>query len=100
MFFAPLLFACYRFIAVPSLLVTGVTTLVLSQAVSLPFLVYTIWTKVVTTLLLVGYVHFFRSGEFYFFNNLGISRSLIYRNMIVLDGVLAGLAFSFVFTFL
>lgn len=80
---------CFRFIALPSLLITLITSWILFQAESPLFLVYAIWTKLVTTALLLLLVILFRSSQFYFFNNLGFSNFSILARVSIIDLTIA-----------
>lgn len=58
---------CYRFIAIPALLITFILSIILFLSGTSLSLVLAIWTKVITTVLLILYVYFFRSSWFFFF---------------------------------
>jgi len=88
--------SCYRFIAVPSVLITIIVSMILLKSGTSLALVMVIWTKVITTGLLLLFVHHFRSSQFFFFNNLGHSNNSIYWNMIIVDVFIALVSFSLV----
>jgi hypothetical protein len=90
----------YRFIAIPSVSITLVTALIFYQSQAPVFLVVAIWTKVITTVLLLLFVHFFRSSQFYFFYNLGCSTRSIYSGMALIDLMIAAVSFSSVLVLL
>jgi len=96
MLWIKMVITCYRFIVIPSLFTTITSSIILLQSgTSLAFLM-AIWTKGVTAGLLLLYVHFFRSSQFFFFNNLGFSNRSIYVSMITIDFLLAIVSFSLV----
>jgi hypothetical protein len=85
---------CFRFIAVPSTLITLFVSWILFQSESPLFLVYAIWTKLITTALLVLFVILFRSAQFYFFNNMGYRNFSILIRMSLIDLMIATLFFT------
>ncbi len=91
-----IMFACYRLVALPSIIITLITSGLLGQSGTPFYLVQAIWTKVITTALLLAFVHFFRSNHFFFFNNLGQSRRAIYWNLIIPDVLICAASFSLV----
>ena len=96
MLWIKMVLTCYRFIAIPSLFITIISSsILLLSGTSLAFLM-AIWTKGITTGLLLLYVHFFRSSQFFFFNNLGCSNRSIYVNIITMDLLLAIVSFLLV----
>lgn len=80
---------CYRFIAIPALCITLISSIILWSSGTALALLMAIWTKGITTGLLLLYVYFFRSHQFFFFNNLGLSNRSIYLRTIILDFLLA-----------
>jgi hypothetical protein len=86
--------ACFRFIALPSIIITGVASLFVWHSGTPLFLVYASWTKIITTSLLVLFVHVFLSSQFYFFNNLGYSNTAVYKNMMAIDLFISFISFS------
>src|SRR5688572_26066022 len=89
-----LMLSCYRFISIPSLFITLVSAAVLFQLGDPLFLVIAIWTKVITTGLLMVFLYFFRSTQFFFYNNLGLSNRSIYAILVIIDFMVAALSFS------
>jgi hypothetical protein len=89
-----IMLSCFRFIAVPSVVITIIASIFLWQSGTALFLVYAFWLKVITTSLLLLFARFFLSSQFYFFNNLGYSNAAIYKNMITMDLLIAVTAFS------
>ncbi len=92
-----IIITCFKFIAIPSILITLISAVIFWSFESRLFIIPIFWTKIITTALLVTYVYAFRSEQFYFFNNLGCSNLAVYRNMILVDAALALVSFSFVF---
>jgi hypothetical protein len=86
--------ACFRFIALPSIVITGITSLFIWDSGTPLFLIYAFWGKIITTSLMVLFIHIFLSSQFYFFNNLGYSNVAIYKNMVVIDLFIAFISFS------
>jgi predicted signal transduction protein with EAL and GGDEF domain len=89
-------FACFRFIAYPALLVTLILAGFLFKSADPNFLTVAIWIKLVTTGLLLLFVHLFHSAEFFFFNNLGYSDRAIYARMIMIDFLISASLFYFI----
>jgi hypothetical protein len=85
--------ACFRFIALPSIIITGIASIFIWDSGTPLFLVYAFWSKIITTSLLVLFVHVFLSSQFYFFNNLGYSSFAIYKNMVAIDLSIAFISF-------
>lgn len=79
---------CFRYVAIPTLLVTLITGVLLWQSGNPLFVVNLAWTKVFTTGLFVLFVYFFKSHEFYFFHNLGFSLPRILLSMVLPDFLL------------
>jgi hypothetical protein len=79
----------FRLIATPALLITLVCTAFLWQSGSALFLVSLFWTKIITTLFLIGFVWLFRSSAFYFYHNLGLSLKNILLAMVLIDWLVA-----------
>jgi hypothetical protein len=94
MHFILIILSCYRFIAIPSLIITIMISIVLLLSGTSLSLVMAIWTKLITTGLLLLYVKLFRSSQFFFFNNLGESTFSIYLNMVMVDFLIALASFS------
>jgi hypothetical protein len=86
--------ACFRFMALPSIIITGITSLFIWDSGTPLFFVYACWGKIITTTLLVLFAHIFLSSQFYFFNNLGYSNSAVYKNMVAIDLFIAFVSFS------
>ena len=80
---------CYRYIATPSIIITFIISWQLWISHSMGFLVFAIWSKAITAGLLMLYVYIFRSGQFYFFNNLGFSNAYIFSAMALVDLLIA-----------
>jgi hypothetical protein len=78
-------FYCFRLIALPALLISLVLAAMLYQSQEAFRIVPLIYTKIAVTLLLLIYVHYFKSAEFYFFHNLGLSRLRIFAYIIFID---------------
>lgn len=93
-------FACFRFIAYPALLVTLILAGSLLKSEDPDFLIVVIWIKLVTTGLLLLFVHLFHSAEFFFFNNLGFSNRAIYARMIMIDFLISSGLFHVIMIFL
>jgi hypothetical protein len=87
---------CFRYVRVPTTSVTLFTAYLLWLSGNPLFVVNLIWTKVITTGLLLLFVHFFLSGDFYFFNNLGFDKIRIYTSMVVPDFIIATAVYSIV----
>jgi len=87
--------AIFNFIAFPSLLITAISSFILWQSDDPLFLIQTIWTKLITTTLILLFIYLFKSKHFIFFNNLGMSNRAIYLRMIALDFSFATIAFTF-----
>ena len=80
-----ILFAFYRNILFPSLIVSWVSCYSLLAVDSRSVIVTLFEIKVATTTLLGLYVHIFRSEQVYFFLNLGYSRIQLYAKTLILD---------------
>src|SRR5437879_1222014 len=89
-----IMLTCFKFIAVPSVVITIATSFFLLSSGTPFFLIPVFWTKIITTGLLLLFVHFFRDSQFYFFNNIGCSTYTIYANMIAVDFIMATISFS------
>jgi len=89
-----LMLSCYRFIAIPSVFITLVSTVILFRLGDPLFLVVAIWTKMITTGLLMVFLYFFRSTQFFFYNNLGLSNQSIYATLVIIDFMVAAVSFS------
>jgi hypothetical protein len=85
---------CFRFIAAPSTLITLFVSWILFQSGSPLFLVYALWTKLITTGILLLFVILFRSSQFYFFNNLGYTNFSILVRMSLFDLLIATMFFT------
>jgi hypothetical protein len=84
---------CFRYVALPSIAITLFTSYLLWQSGHAWFVVGLIWTKVITTGLLLAFVHFFRSRDFIFFHNIGFTTLSIYLAMVMPDFLLAALVY-------
>ncbi|MCW5911373.1 MAG: hypothetical protein KIT62_09880 [Cyclobacteriaceae bacterium] len=80
---------CFRLIAIPAVLITIACAAFLWMSGSALFLVSLFWTKVITNVLLAGFVYVFRSSRFCFFHNLGFSLKYILLSMILMDWFVA-----------
>jgi len=85
---------CYRYIAIPSVIITPLVAFQLWLSHSLYFLPYAIAEKLFTTSVLLLYIFLFRSDHFYFFHNLGHSRASILTSIIAIDFLIAAIAFG------
>ena len=90
----------FRLIAVPAIFITLTCAAFLWQSGSVLFLVWLFWTKIITTLLLIGFVYLFRSSAFCFYHNLGLSLRNILIAMILIDWLVAILVLGGVATLL
>jgi hypothetical protein len=86
--------ACFRFMALPSIIITGIASFFIWDSGTPLFLIYACWGKIITTSLMVLFVHIFLSSQFYFFNNLGYSNVAVYKNMAAIDLFIALTSFS------
>jgi hypothetical protein len=93
-------FACFRFIAHPALLVTLILAGSLFRSEDPDFFIVVMWIKIVTTGLLLLFVHLFHSPEFFFFNNLGYSNLAIYASMVAIDFLISTSLYYFIMQFL
>jgi hypothetical protein len=85
---------CYRYIVVPATVITGIASFLLVQSGTSGFLAVVLWLKAITTGLLLVYVHLFRLGELYFFNNLGYSNLTIYLAMGAVEVAITSVCFA------
>jgi hypothetical protein len=86
--------ACFRYIAVPSVIITFIGSVFLWQSGTALFLIPACWAKLITTGLLLLFVRFFQSSYLYFFYNLGYSSIEVYKNMTIVDLLIAIISFS------
>lgn len=90
----------YRLVAIPGFLISVVTAIAFGHSHELSFLIWAMWTKVVTTGLLLLFVKLFRSSRFHYFHNLGYSTHEIYLYLVGVDFLLSGLLLFIAFLFL
>jgi len=84
-----LIILCYRYVVIPSLFITLILSYLFWDSHTMHFIFYALIGKVMTSGILMLYIFFFRSDQFYFFNNLGFSNSIIYLSMLVIDFAVA-----------
>ena len=84
---------CYQLIAVPSLITTLSCSMFLWNSL---FIIYVAWIKLITSCLMILFLHLFRKSEFYFFNNLGLSNFTIYKEILAIDIIIAFVSFTLV----
>lgn len=89
-----IILTCYRYIAIPGPVITLVLSYQLWLSQSWYFLPFAILAKIITTCLLLLFIFIFRSKQFYFFNNLGLSNPSIYGAMAFIDFFVAATAFG------
>lgn len=85
---------CYRYIAIPALLITVILAYQLWRSHSWYYLIVALWAKIITTGLLLLYIFIFRSKQFYFFNNLGFSNPSVYGAIAFVDSFITVILFG------
>ncbi len=89
-----IILTCYRYIAIPGLVITLVLSYQLWLSQSWYFLPFAISAKIITTGLLLLFIFIFSSKQFYFFNNLGFSNASIYGAMVLIDLIITVTSFG------
>jgi len=64
----------YRTLALPLITISLICAFQVLQSRSVYFILFVLWVKILTTVVIGGYIALFRSEQFIFFNNLGYSR--------------------------
>jgi hypothetical protein len=78
-------FYAYRVIALPANLVTIICSFVAWGNSSVTELSLLFWMKLITTLLLIAYIHLFQQNLVFFFMNIGFGRIRFYSVMLIAD---------------
>ena len=75
----------YRTVALPLIAISLICCHQVWQAHTMYFMIPVFWVKVLTSLIIGGYIALFRSEQFIFFNNLGYSRTKIFAYSFAFD---------------
>lgn len=75
----------YRNFLVPCTVFTLIHCFFLAQAGTFVFITKTWYLKILPTLGFAAYVEIFRGDQFYYFNNLGYSKTKLYTGAFAID---------------
>jgi hypothetical protein len=66
-------------------LITSLAGFEYMKAPSLPSVIFLLWIKVITSGILIAYLHFFRGSLSYFYMNLGLGKIHLYGSILIVD---------------
>lgn len=75
----------YRTLALPLIAISLICAFQVLQSRSVYFILFVLWAKILTTVVIGGYIALFRSEQFIFFNNLGYSRARLFAFSFAVD---------------
>lgn len=75
----------YRTVAIPLIAISLITAYQVLVSQSVYFILRVLWIKILTTIVIGGYLALFRSEQFIFFNNLGYSRNRLFAISFAFD---------------
>ena len=75
----------YRTLALPLITISLICAFQVLQSRSVYFILFVLWVKILTTVVIGGFIALFRSEQFIFFNNLGYSRTRLLAVAFALD---------------
>jgi hypothetical protein len=86
----------YRNIAIPATIVTCLACFNLWLYPSPSVFLYLLWCKLITTALLMAYIHYFRPTVLLFFMNLGIGKTEFYSGIVGIDLLISVVCFAMI----